>query len=83
MEKKEEVPFEKALKRLETIVDKLEQGDLELEKAIALFEEGNGMAKVCREKLDLAEKKIEKLVKDRDGAPATEPMDDPTGDAPF
>lgn len=75
--------FEEALKGLEDIVSRLESGDLELEAAIKLFEKGVGLAKTCQKKLDAAEKKIEKLVKDRDGAPSTEPMDDPTEDAPL
>jgi len=78
-----EVKFETALKSMEEIVAKLEGGDLELEKSIALFEEGVKMSKTLQKKLDEAEQKIERLVRERDGSQATEPMADPTEDAPL
>lgn len=78
-----EVKFETALKRMEEIVAKLEGGDLELEKSIGLFEEGVKMSKTLQRKLDEAEQKIERLVRERDGSLGTEPMPDPTEDAPF
>ncbi|VAX19944.1 hypothetical protein MNBD_NITROSPINAE02-1367 [hydrothermal vent metagenome] len=82
--KARDVKFEMALKKLEEIVTKLEDGDLELEKAIDLFEEGVKMSRLCRNKLGEAEKKIEKLVKDSGGEfTTTEPMDDPSEGAPF
>lgn len=78
-----EIKFETALKRMEEIVAKLEGGDLELEKSIALFEEGVKMSKTLQKKLDEAGLKIEQLVRERDGSLATEPMADPTEDAPL
>lgn len=78
-----EVKFEAALKRMEEIVAKLEGGDLELEKSIGLFEEGVKMSKTLQRKLDEAEQKIERLVRERDGSLGTEPMPDPTEDSPF
>jgi len=78
-----EIKFETALKKLEEIVSKLEDGDLELEKSIELFEEGVGLSKALQKKLDNAEKKIEKLVKDRGGELAVEPMEDPSDDTTF
>lgn len=57
-----ELTFEEALTRLETIVRAMEAGDLPLEKAISEFQEGMQLARVCREKLDQAEQKIEMLV---------------------
>ncbi len=57
------VKFEKALSRLEEIVENLEQGKGSLDEAIAAFEEGIGLARQCSEKLDEAEKKIKKLIK--------------------
>jgi exodeoxyribonuclease VII small subunit len=65
--KDKKVTFESALKRLEEIVDSLEKGEVSLEDAIALFEEGIKTAKVCKEKLESAEKKIKKLIKNSDG----------------
>jgi exodeoxyribonuclease VII small subunit len=60
----EELTFESALERLEQIVRDLESGELPLEKAIENFQEGMKMAKICRDKLDQAEQKIEMLVKE-------------------
>ena len=61
--------FEKELARLEEIVETLEADqDLELEKALALFEEGVKLAESCGKRLDQAERKISLLLKDRGGA---------------
>jgi exodeoxyribonuclease VII small subunit len=56
--------FEKALDRLEKIVGKLETGDLTLEEALKLFEEGTQITRFCSTKLDEAERKVEILLKD-------------------
>ncbi|NLP17789.1 MAG: exodeoxyribonuclease VII small subunit [Firmicutes bacterium] len=58
--------FAAGLTRLEEIVKKLEQGDLTLEEALALFEEGIGLTRTCNEKLEEAEGKI-KLLMEKDG----------------
>jgi exodeoxyribonuclease VII small subunit len=55
--------FEDCLARLEKIVHELEQGDLPLEKALSLFEEGMQLSGSCRKELDAAEGKIEILMK--------------------
>jgi exodeoxyribonuclease VII small subunit len=55
--------FEKALARLETIVQEMEGGTLSLEKMMAGFEEGTDLVKFCTKKLNEVEKKIEVLVK--------------------
>lgn len=81
--KEKDIKFEASLKRLEEIVNKLEAGDLELEKSIEFFEEGMKMAQTCQKKLDEAEKKIEKLIRDRGGELSTEPLEEETGDEPF
>jgi len=57
----ERLSFEEALSRLDKIVQTLEAGGLTLEEAIALFEEGMGLAKICSERLDAAELKITQL----------------------
>jgi len=59
--------FEKAMKKLEDIVQELENRDLPLEKAMEKFEEGIQLSKFCSEKLDETEKKITLLTKDQDG----------------
>jgi exodeoxyribonuclease VII small subunit len=53
--------FEKALSRLEAIVDELDDEDLSLEDSIALYEEGIALSKQCTEALEGAELRIEKV----------------------
>lgn len=60
----EEVSFEVALERLENLVDRLEQGDLELEESLGVFEQGVALTKQCAGKLESAERRIELLVRD-------------------
>ena len=60
----EELGFEDALERLETIVDRLEQGDLELEQALAAFEQGVALTRRCAGQLEDAERRIEVLVRE-------------------
>lgn len=61
------VKFEDALKKLESIVDGLEQGKITLEDSLKKYEEGIKLARFCSVKLEEAEKKIEILAKDKDG----------------
>jgi exodeoxyribonuclease VII small subunit len=62
-----EKSFESQLKELEQIVNKLEAGDLPLEESLKLFEDGVRLSRECRERLTLAERRIEVLLKDSDG----------------
>ena len=55
--------FEDWLQRLEKIVDELEKGELPLEKALGLFEEGIALSSSCRKELEAAEGKVEILLK--------------------
>ena len=64
--KKKKFKFEEGISRLEEIVEKLENDEVELEKAIALFEEGMGISKTCMKVLDEAQQKIEFLIKNKD-----------------
>lgn len=66
--------FEESLKQLETIVDKLEKGDLPLEESLRLFEEGMKLSAGCKQELDAAEGKVQLLIKQRDGSFKTEPF---------
>jgi len=59
--------FESALKSLEEIVVQLEAGDLTLDRALELFEEGVRISHFCSSKLDEAERKVEVLIKGADG----------------
>jgi len=56
------IPFEDYLSKLESIVKKLEDGELSLDESVKLYEEGMGISKICLEKLDSTKKKIEELV---------------------
>lgn len=62
----EEAPaFENALERLEKIVGELEEGELPLDDAIGRFEEGLGLVKACRARLEEAELKVKKLMEEQ------------------
>ena len=58
----ETIDFETALKELEGLVEKLEQGDLNLEASLAAFERGVQLTRTCQEALSQAEQKVEQLV---------------------
>lgn len=66
--------FEESLKKLETIVEQLEKGDLSLEDSLKLFEEGVGLSAACKQELDTAEGKVQILIKQRDGSLKAEPF---------
>ena len=63
MEKK----FESALEELEQVVEQLESGELSLEDSLAAFEKGVSLVRLCNQKLNEVEKKIETLVRDKEG----------------
>jgi len=67
--------FEKALARLEGIVEELEKGELALEEALKLFEEGMQTSQFCNSRLDEAERKVEVLLKDNVGKLVEKPFD--------
>lgn len=71
-----EKKFEAALARLEEIVKKLEKGDMALEQSLKLFEEGVKLARTCNKRLDEAERKVEILLKDKDGNIAAQPFEE-------
>ena len=59
--------FETALKSLEDIVSQLEAGDLALDRALELFEEGVKISRFCNIRLEEAERKVETLIRANDG----------------
>ncbi|MGH9769451.1 MAG: exodeoxyribonuclease VII small subunit [Blastocatellia bacterium] len=63
--KEQEQSFESSLASLEQIVAQLESGDLPLERALELFEEGVGLARRCQSLLEVAERKVEMLLRER------------------
>lgn len=74
-ENNEKVKFEDALERLEEIVGKLEEGELALDESLKVFEEGIKLSRFCSGKLEEAEKKIEILMKSKDGQLTKKPFD--------
>ena len=71
-----DMTFERALKELETIVGRLERGDVELEESITIYERGEALRDHCDRLLKQAEAKVEKLTLGPDGSPkGTEPLD--------
>ena len=78
-EEKKEVAFEVALKKLETIVENLENGDISLEEALKAYEEGVKMADVCSKRLGEAQKRVEVLMKTNAGKFKTEPYEEEPG----
>lgn len=71
-----DMSFERALKELESIVTRLEKGDVELEESIAIYERGEVLKEHCDRLLRQAEAKVEKLTFTADGTPkGTEPLD--------
>ncbi len=72
----DQMTFEQAMKELETVVGKLERGDVALEESISLYERGAALKKRCEEKLKEAEEKVAAITFDGDGAPSgTRPVE--------
>ena len=67
--------FESALKRLEEIVKKLESGELSLDSALELFEEGIKLSRFCHTKLEQAERRVEILLKTESGQTRAVPFE--------
>lgn len=79
------ITFESALDGLEDIVRRLEGGDVGLEEAVALFEEGQRYLATCRERLAVAQGRIDELTAadlpaSPDREPATEAFAEPESD---
>ena len=63
----DEIEFEKAVGKLEDIVEKLESGELSLSESLDNFTKGVELIKYCRKELNEAEEKVEKVLKESDG----------------
>jgi exodeoxyribonuclease VII small subunit len=59
--------FESAMEEIEQVVEQIESGELSLEESLAAYEKGVGLVKFCYQKLNEVEKRIELLVKDKEG----------------
>ena len=68
--------FEAQLALLERIVRELERGDLPLERSLELFEKGVRLSRVCQERLNEAERRIEVLLHDGDGRQSVGTLDE-------
>jgi exodeoxyribonuclease VII small subunit len=71
----ETLSFEAALKELEQIVTRLEQGEVDLEDSINLYERGQALKAHCEKKLKSAESRLEKVVAGARGPERVEPLD--------
>ena len=71
-----DMSFEEAMKELESVVAKLESGDVPLEDSIKLYERGAALKEHCQKKLSEAEEKVAQITMDGDGNPkGTAPVD--------
>ena len=71
-----EMSFEEAMRELESVVGKLESGDVPLEDSIKLYERGAALKEHCQKKLAEAEEKVAQITLDGDGNPkGTAPVD--------
>lgn len=75
-----ELSFERALAELDRVVSRLEAGEVGLEEAVGLFEQGQRYLALCRERLAAAERRIESLTASELAPPG--PDAPPTPDAP-
>ncbi|MBM7701587.1 exodeoxyribonuclease VII small subunit [Metabacillus iocasae] len=64
MSDKQQHSFEEAMEQLEEIVDKLEEGDVPLEKAIEQFQKGMELSKFCHDRLQQIEKQMEQILRE-------------------
>jgi exodeoxyribonuclease VII small subunit len=71
----DELSFEAALKELEQIVSRLEQGEVDLEDSIVLYERGQAVKAHCEKKLKAAESRLEMIVHGGGTATGSEPLD--------
>ncbi|HEY5054832.1 MAG TPA: exodeoxyribonuclease VII small subunit [Acidobacteriaceae bacterium] len=67
--------FEERLTQLESVVEKLERGELPLEESVRLFEEGVKLSDACKQELEKAEGKVQVLVEGRNGRMRAAEMD--------
>jgi exodeoxyribonuclease VII small subunit len=75
-----EKKFEAALARLEDIVKELETGDLPLEQSLKLFEEGIKLSRLCNKRLEDAERRVEILLKNKNGTVTAQPFEEQEGE---
>lgn len=64
-QEQEQLSFEDAMNHLEELVEKLEEGDVPLEKAIAYYQEGMKLSKLCNDKLHNVEKQMQQIMNEQ------------------
>lgn len=62
MSEEKTLSFEEAMNQLEQIVDRLEEGDVPLEEAIAIYKEGMELSKLCHDKLKNVEEQLTQII---------------------
>ncbi len=62
MEEEKKLSFEEAMSKLEEIVDRLEEGDVPLEEAIAIYKDGMELSKLCHDKLKNVEEQLAQII---------------------
>ncbi|AKX44798.1 exodeoxyribonuclease VII small subunit [Thiopseudomonas alkaliphila] len=72
--KKATASFEESLTELTALVEKIEQGDLPLDKALQVFEQGVVLTRQCQTALAQAEQKVSILLADKDQSPTEQPF---------
>jgi exodeoxyribonuclease VII small subunit len=75
-----EIKFEEALKKLEKLVQELEEGDLSLGDALKKYQEGIQLSQLCSQRLEDAKKKVELLTKNKKGEFSLKPFDESKAD---
>ncbi len=68
-------PFEESLQQLEDLVERLESGEVSLEESLRDFERGVALTRALRERLDKAQQRVDKIVKQEKGEGAAQPLD--------
>ena len=76
----ERPPFEEAMAELETLVRRLEQGELPLEDSLVAFERGMALVKELSKRLESIERRVEVLLEQSDGSLAVKPLADADDD---
>ena len=76
---KKSYPFEESLAKLESLVDKMESGELSLEDSLSTFEEGINLTRSCQEALKHAEQKVQILI-EKNGEVSAEPFTEQDND---
>jgi exodeoxyribonuclease VII small subunit len=73
--------FEQAIHQLKGIVDQIEQGEIPLQDSLEQYEKGMALIKHCRDILQKAEKRIEKISKEEPAVPENQPQEEETEDS--